>query len=303
MKFDYLREFVCAASSEEMQFGAKELGISPSVLSKHIKSLEQELGVTLFARSRKTELSPYGKVLLPYAKELVKLQEEYLNDFSSDTESSSPKLIVGLSPIQFRERSGQLIEKFMLKYPRDMQIREADNASLCQMVADGELDIAFVRTQPILHRNPDLVYIPFCRDPMVAFLPPEHPLAHSPSITIEDLKNENILLRSEKSTIHRVYTDACRDKGIEPKISFASTYVIYDLIRRGEGVTLYLAPPVDAKRSQHPLAIVPIRPEITSFVDIVFRPKYLPQLGLELIRHAQSSVSEYYRTSDTNTQN
>ena len=96
MKFDYLREFVAAAQSEEMQQCAKELGISPSVLSKHMKAIEQELGVPLFMRSRKTELSPYGKILLPYAKELVKIQDDYEQDFSEQNEEVSPKLVVGL---------------------------------------------------------------------------------------------------------------------------------------------------------------------------------------------------------------
>ncbi|MBO5975994.1 MAG: LysR family transcriptional regulator [Oscillospiraceae bacterium] len=299
MKFDYLREFVSAAQSSEMQQSAKELGISPSVLSKHIKSLEQELGVPLFTRSRKTELSPYGKILLPYAKELVKLQEEYLQDFSANSEAEAPKLVVGLSPIQFRERSGQLIEKFMLSHPKDVQMREADNASLCQMVEDGTLDMAFVRTQPTLHRSPELIYMPFCSDHMVAFLPPEHPLAHAPSINIEDLKNEHILLRSDKSTIYRVYTAACNQLGIKPNISFASTFIIYDMVRRGEGITLYLAPPADTKRSQQQLAIVPIHPSITSYVDIVFRPRHLPQLGLELLHYAQNSAAEWYRAPDS----
>lgn len=301
MKFDYLREFVAAAQSVEMQQCAKDLRISPSVLSKHIKSIEQELGVHLFARSRKTELSAYGKILLPYAKELVKLQEEYLQDFSSNVNKEIPKLLVGLSPIQFRERSGQLIEKFMLRHPKDVQMREADNASLCQMVADGYLDMAFVRTQPALNRNPELVYIPFCTDDMVVFLPPEHPLAHASDISIEELKDEHILLRSEKSAIYRVYTEACRKLGIEPAISFASTFIIYDMVRRGEGVTLYLAPPADTKRSQQQLAIVPIRPAITSYIDVVFRPRHLPQLGLELLQYAQNFTTEWYRSADAET--
>ena len=299
MKFDYLREFVSAAQSNEMQQSARELGISPSVLSKHIKSLEQELGVPLFTRSRKTELSPYGKILFTYAMELVKLQEEYLQDFSTNSAIEAPKLVVGLSPIQFRERSGQLIEKFMLSHPKDVQMREADNSSLCKMVENGSLDMAFVRTQPTLERSSELIYMPFCSDHMVAFLPPEHRLAHAPSIGIEDLKNEHILLRSDKSTIYRVYTAACAQLEIKPNISFASTFIIYDMVRRGEGVTLYLAPPADTKRSQQQLAIVPIRPGITSYVDIVFRPRHLPQLGLELLHYAQNSAAEWYRAPDS----
>lgn len=298
MKFDYLKEFVAAAQSEEMQLCARELGISPSVLSKHIKSIEQELGLPLFMRSRKTELSPYGKILLPYAKELVALQEEYLQDFSTPAVETAPKLIVGLSSIQFRERSGQLLERFMLQHPQEVQIREADNASLSRMVADGEIDMAFIRTQPELHRNPDLVYMPFCSDPMVAFLMPEHPLAHAPAITIEQLKDEHILLRSEKSSIFRVIHEKCAAQGFTPNVSCHSSYVIYDLMRRGEGITLYLAPPTGAKRSQQQLSIVPISPPAISFVDIVFRPRQLPQTGVELLRFAQHTATEWYRSTE-----
>lgn len=298
MKFDYLREFVAAAQSEEMQQCAKELSISPSVLSKHIKAIEQELGVPLFMRSRKTELSPYGKILLPYAKELVKVQDDYLQDFSEMTEDVKPQLIVGLSPIQFRERSGQLMENFILKHPQEVLLREADNAKLCQMVVSSEIDIAFVRTQPELHRDPSLVYIPFCSDPMVAFLPPEHPLANSPSVTIEDLKDEQILLRSENSTVNRVYSKKCAELGIEPHISYHSQFVNYDMVRRGEGITLYLAPPAGNKRSQQQLAIIPIRPHIISYVDVVFRPRALPQLGVELLRYVHQAAIDWYRSTD-----
>lgn len=298
MKFDYLREFVAAAQSEEMQHCAKELGISPSVLSKHIKAMEQELGVPLFMRSRKTELSPYGKILLPYAKELVKVQEEYERDFSGVIISSEPQLTVGLSPIQFRERSGQLMEQFLLKHPHEIQLREADNAALLHMVQQGEIDIAFVRTQAQLTRDPNLVYVPFCTDPMVAFMPPEHPLANSPSITIEDLRNEHILLRSENSTVSRVYTSKCAELGFQPNISYHSAYINYDMVRRGEGITLYLAPPAGNKRSQQQLAVVPIRPHIISFVDVVFRPRQLPALGLELVQFVHQAAIDFYRSTD-----
>jgi len=205
---------------------------------------------------------------------------------------------VGLSPIQFRERSGQLIENFILKHPQEVQIREADNAALCQMVANGEIDMAFVRTQPTLTRDPNLVYIPFCSDPMVAFMHPEHPLANAPSITIEDIKDEQILLRSENSGVYRAYTAKCAELGITPNISYHSTYVIYDMVCRREGITLYLAPPAGNKRSQQQLAIVPIRPHIISFVDVVFRPRHIPQLGVELLQHVHKAAIEWYRSTD-----
>lgn len=298
MKFDYLREFVAAAQSEEMQQCAKELGISPSVLSKHIKAIEQELGVSLFMRSRKTELSPYGKILLPYAQELIQVQDDYLNDFSGQQADLEPVLTVGLSPIQFRERSGQLLESFLPEHSNEVQIKEADNAVLCQMVLTGEIDMAFVRTQPELHRDPRLIYIPFCSDPMVVFLPPEHPLANRSSVTIQDLKDEHILLRSENSGVYRSYMKECSKLGLTPNITYHSTYVIYDMVRRGEGISLYLAPPVRSKRSQQQLAIVPIEPHIISFVDVVFRPRHIPQLGIKLLQHVHKAAIDWYSSSE-----
>lgn len=297
MKFDYLREFVAAAQSEEMQHCARELGLSPSVLSKHIKAIEQELGVPLFMRSRKTELSPYGKILLPYARELVKVQDDYLQDFLGTAEEVRPQLTVGLSPIQFRERSGQLMENFILEHPQEVVLKEADNAALCRMVTDGEIDMAFVRTQPTLTRDPNLVYIPFCSDPMVAFMHPEHPLANAPSVTIEEIKDEHILLRSENSGVYRSYSAKCAELGIVPNITYHSAYVIYDMVCRGEGITLYLAPPAGNKRGQQ-LSIVPIRPHIISFVDVAFRPRHIPQLGVELLQQVHKAAIEWYRSTD-----
>lgn len=298
MKFDYLREFVIAAQSEEMQQCAKLLGISPSVLSKHLKALEQELGVPLFMRSRKIELSHYGKILLPYANELIQIQDDYIQDFSQKEASVHTKLTIGLSSIQFRERSGQLLENFIQKHPQEVKIQEADNSALCSMVAGGEIDIAFVRTQPVLQRNPELVYVPYCSDPMVAFLPPEHPLANEAGISINDLRDEHILLRSENSTIARVYRQKCAEEGFVPRMSFHSPYINYDMVRKGEGITLYLAPPANAQRSQQQLAAVPIIPHIISFVDIVFRPRHLPELGLELLRFAQQNAIDWYRSPE-----
>ena len=298
MKFEYLREFVAAAQSEELQECARELGLSPSVLSKHIRSMEQELDAVLFIRSRKTKLSPYGELLLPFAQELVKLQDEYRRDFAAHTLSESPQLILGVSAVQFRERSTQLIEDFMSQHPDEVRLKEASNDQLCQMVANGEVDMAFVRSEADLHRDPELVYMPYCSDAMVALLPPEHPLSHAPSISLEDVCRERIWLRSENTTIYQIFMNACSKWNIVPDICFAGTFPSYDMVRHGEGLTLFLAP-TETKRVHHQLVSVPIRPHITSFMDIVFRLRHLPQLGFELLSLAQHSAEGWHRAAQT----
>ena len=271
MKFDYLREFIVAARSGELQQAASELGISLPTLSKHIKAVELEIGAPLFIRSRKTVLSQYGRIMLPYAQELIALQDEYRSDFASGAPTEKGELTIGLSPIQFRERSGALLEEFMLTNPTvSVKTVEYGNSELCKHIKDRDCDIALVRTQPEICRDPELVYYPLCADNLVAFLNPEHPLAREKSITFEQLKFENIYLRSENSTIYKVCVSEFEKLGYMPKIFFGGSFSVYDTVRRGEGITLYLAPPVSEEYST-PLAIVPVSPPVTSFMDIVFR--------------------------------
>ena len=270
MKLDYLREFAVAAGSREFQHAAKELGISPSVLSKHIKALEQELELPLFTRARKPALTTYGEILLPYAEQLAALQQEYLAELSGTGTDPADQLVIGLSSIQYREQTGQFLENFTAAYPNaGISMRAAPRGQLAGLVLGGECDVAFIRSVRSLERDPRLVYFPFCIDGMVAFLPPEHALAKAPSVSIRDLGGETVFLRTKDSTTYRIFTEACSRIGIEPNIKFVGSYGIYDMVRRGEGVTLYLAPPSGLHEGQ--LAVVPISPTIHTFVDIAAR--------------------------------
>ena len=72
MDIDLLQEFIVLAQSETFLKAADILYISQPTLSRHIKNLEEDLGVALFERTtRSSKLSKYGNMLLPYAKQIV----------------------------------------------------------------------------------------------------------------------------------------------------------------------------------------------------------------------------------------
>ena len=270
MKLDYLREFAAAAKSGEFQKAAKELGVSPSVLSKHIKALEQELELPLFTRARKPALTIYGEILLPYAEQLAALQREYLAEFSGAGTDPAEHLVIGLSSIQYREQTGQFLERFTAAYPNaGISMRASPPEQLAGLVLNGQCNVAFIRSVQSLERDPGLIYFPFCIDGMVAFLPREHRLAKARSVNLRDLNGETVFLRTKDSITYRIFTGECKRIGISPNIKFVSSYGIYDMIRRGEGITLYLAPPSDPHEGQ--LAVIPISPPIYTFVDIAAR--------------------------------
>lgn len=285
MKLDYLREFAVAAKSAEFQKASRELGISPSVLSKHIKTLEQELELPLFTHTRKPALTTYGEIFLPYAEQLTALQQEYRAEFSGTGTDPADHLVIGLSPIQYREQTGQFLERFTAAHPNaGISIRAAPSRQLVELILNGQCDVAFIRSCRSLERDPRLIYFPFCIDGMVAFLPREHRLAKAQSVNIRDLNGETVFLRTKDSLTCRIFTRECRRAGINPNVKFVGSYGIYDMVRRGEGITLYLAPPSSPHEGQ--LAVVPISPAIHTFIDIAARRDSLTPSAFGFFQYA-----------------
>ena len=67
MNTEYLKEFVVLAETKNFGEASDRLYMNQSTLSKHIKSLENELGINLFLRTtRRVELTNYGQTFLPY---------------------------------------------------------------------------------------------------------------------------------------------------------------------------------------------------------------------------------------------
>ena len=84
MNTEYLKEFVVLAETKNFWEASDRLYMNQSTLSKHIKSLENELGVDLFLRTtRRVELTNYGQTFLPYAKSITHFEFEGISAIRS----------------------------------------------------------------------------------------------------------------------------------------------------------------------------------------------------------------------------
>lgn len=128
-----------------MNKAAVELNTVQSNVSSRIRSLEDELGVSLFQRSAKgVQITPAGRRILPYAARLSKL----LSDASAaarDNGRPSGVLEIGTLETTLALRLPLLIARFANAWP-DVRpvVRTGTTQSLIQAVVDCKLEGAFV---------------------------------------------------------------------------------------------------------------------------------------------------------------
>lgn len=105
MDITNLKEFLTLAETQNFWEASELLFMNESTLSKHIRKLESELGVSLFHRStRKVSLTPYGECLLPYARTILKNEQLFQEELDKKIQTESQTLLLGVIPsmVQYR---------------------------------------------------------------------------------------------------------------------------------------------------------------------------------------------------------
>jgi len=271
MELKYIREFVSLAETGNYFETAERLFITTSSLSRHIKALEEELGMPLFDRTtRKVVLNRHGRLFLPYAKQFVKIDDECAMAF--EEEAMYSKGAIGIGSIPMMKAYG--ISDILRQYRQNnknviININEADSTPLAEMLRKGEIDFAFLRNRHISVEEFDT--IPISEDHLVAVLPKAHPLARQKTITISQLEDEALLLISKNSFMYRLCTDLCRDAGFQPKVVFTSQRAenLVELISQGTGIALLMSKPV-APILPEDLTRVDIEPRVTTTIFLAY---------------------------------
>ncbi|MEW2511278.1 LysR substrate-binding domain-containing protein [Streptomyces sp. NPDC046870] len=183
-----LRYFVAVA--EELHFGraAERLHVAQPVLSRQIRSLEDDLGVEVFARDRRgTLLTAAGQQLLEDAVPLLASAEALLRRVRT-AGRGTPTLTVGFMPGITLTPATAL---FTARRPGvDVRLLRTSWDDQVEVLHDGRADIGVVRL-PVDRRG--LQVRPLFREPRVVMVPAGHRLADRASVTVGDLAPEHLL--------------------------------------------------------------------------------------------------------------
>ncbi|MGW0693747.1 LysR family transcriptional regulator [Streptomyces sp. NPDC002738] len=183
-----LRYFVAVA--EELHFGraAERLHITQPVLSRQIRSLEDELGAEVFNRDRRgTLLTPAGEQLLEDAVPLLASAQALVRRVKSAAQGTQT-LTIGFMP-------GITVTPAMVAFTAhhpnvNVRLLRTTWDDQVEVLLDGRADVGIVRLPIDQH---GLQVRPLFQEPRIVLLPVGHPLADRKSVAITDLASEHLL--------------------------------------------------------------------------------------------------------------
>jgi DNA-binding transcriptional LysR family regulator len=186
----HLRYFIAVA--EELHFGhaAARLNISQPPLSQQIQILEQQIGAKLLARTnRSVSLTPAGRQFLADSRQILSQVEEAAARAARLHQGETGELRIGFtSSAPFIKAVSDTLSSFRQLYPDvHIQTREINTREQIAPLNDGGLELGLMRNTPL----PDtLAWEVILREPLLAMIHRNHPLAAQPGVSLEELARE-----------------------------------------------------------------------------------------------------------------
>lgn len=230
---------------------ANALYTSQSGVSKHIKDLEDELGVELFIRKGKRLLG-----LTEPGQELVKIVGRILLDAKNikglaDQYSSRDQgqLTVATTHTQARYALPKVIAQFKRDYPKvHLKLHQASPTEIVSMLLDGQADIG-IATEALAD-VPDLGTFPYHTWHHSVIVPAGHPLEKVQPLTLEALAEHPVITYHEGITGRARIDQTFGEEGLAPDIvmSALDADVIKTYVSLGLGIGIVASIAFDAER-------------------------------------------------------
>jgi DNA-binding transcriptional LysR family regulator len=210
-------------------------------LSRMIQQIENDLGVSLFERTKRSViLTSAGLELLQDAKQMVLQMETVKKRLAIHGKGETGTLKIGYVGAVMHTELPVLLSTFIKNFPNiNLQFEEQPNNALLHGLNNGTLDVAFVRTW--LHSE-NLHEELILNEAFAAVLPVKHPLASRKTLAVKELKNENFITFTRECgpTIFDSFLVLCSNAGFTPHILHHATQLnsVLRLVESGFGISL-----------------------------------------------------------------
>jgi DNA-binding transcriptional LysR family regulator len=234
-----LRMFLALSESLNFSKTAAQLFITQPSLTKVIKELEEELGLTLFERTtRSVRLTPAGSRMAAVARSVVGEFEAGLQRFQSSAQREASQLSIAAWPslayvvlptvCAALERQSQ---------PPQITLHDCTNSACIQRLLNHQADFALASVAP---SHPDLRYEELLRDRFVLLACGKWRKQVRPQMRLDEMLDLPLITLTDASTAMRYMSAAYLQRGIEyrPKMQVDQVATVAGLVKKEVGVAV-----------------------------------------------------------------
>lgn len=296
MDIIHLKYFIQVARHKSFSKAAAASHVSQSVVSKLVKDLETELGVTLLDRNGKqVTLTGAGAIFLAEADQVVTRFSNLRVHLGNKAKLPKGTVRIGLPLMSQAVTFAQLLGEIRKKYPQiETELYEYGSKKIERAIYDGLLDLGIICCQP----GNQKIYNSFCfsHDPLHVVLHPSHPLAKSRGIRLSQLMKESFIISNSDFSLHDEIMKNCRRAGFTPKVVLETSQreLMIQTVAVNLGIALVPRNLCQGLSKQLVKTVPLIEPEILQSMQVIWkkgRPlSYPAQLCLEFAQEYLTAV-------------
>ncbi|HOZ94109.1 MAG TPA: LysR family transcriptional regulator [Ottowia sp.] len=267
-----LEAFVQVADSGSFRRAAARLGQAQPVLSRLIGQAEQTLGARLFDRdTRRVEITPAGRELLPLAQRLLRDFDDTLGDFGAFMAGRSGRVSMVVLPSVSVAWVPRAMAAFARTHPQvNFALAEAPADTLLALLEAGRADFGIsVRPAP----QQRLHYRHLQDDPFVLVCRRDDPLAARAAVPWSVFGMRDCIMSAAHSSIRQV-TDAVflrQRTPPSPVLEYPSVAAAGALVAAGLGITALPVLALQLVDMRELVAVPLVRPAMARPIGIVTR--------------------------------
>jgi DNA-binding transcriptional LysR family regulator len=258
-----LAAFCAVVERKSFSQAAERLGVTQPAVSLQIRSLEQRLGRQLLDRSgRRVEPTEAGLRLYASAQRLLALEEQLVEDVSGDDEGE----LTGTLELGASTGPGGAVVPVLLCQFQDanpgvrVRLTVSDTQTVVDQVAGRELELGVVGAA---RRHRGVVFEPFFRDEVVLATPAGHRFANR-TVSLDDLRDERLLVMQEGAGVRQVIEDELRgagtrlrDLGVQVELGLQES--VRSAVAASQGITFISRSALDADLASGTIAIARVQ--------------------------------------------
>jgi DNA-binding transcriptional LysR family regulator len=234
-----LHYFYEAANLGSMRLASDKIGVAVSSISRQIAQLEQELGVSLIERGRRSiRLTEAGQLAYDYHKEQLSNREALLNRLQELREIKAGRIDLAVGEGFLGRSFTTVIESFQRRNPGIVvSITAASTSDIVRMVVEDEAHFGLILNTT---SEPKIRVRASVAQPLMVLCSPDHPIAALEAVTLEELARHDICLPPNGFRIRQVIHAAEKRAHVflKPKLTTTSIHVLRETAKAGRAVTV-----------------------------------------------------------------